>query len=126
MMPMKFYKCKNCNQVHVKLIDYEMPAERCSVKANEIIPNNCDGDKNIHVPQIRKIGNFVTITVGKEEHPMVDIHYISFILLETNQGVQYKYLNKNAPPLVDFIVANDEEIVNVYVYCTIHSLWSLH
>ena len=123
---MRFYQCRNCNQVHIKLIDYDLPVYCCESEADEIIPNNCDGDEDIHIPVIRKIGNFVTINIGKKLHPMVDIHYISFVLLETNQGIQYKYLKKNTLPLVDFIVANDEEILNVYVYCTTHSLWSLH
>lgn len=123
---MKFYICKNCNQVHIKLIDYELPAYCCEKKVDEIIINSSAGEEHTHIPKIRKIGNFVTITVGQETHPMVDIHHISFILLETNQGVQYKYLKKNEPPLADFIIANNEEILNVYVYCTIHSLWSLN
>ena len=107
----------------MKMIDYDLPASCCGTEVEEIIPNN---DDSIHAPVIRKIGNFVTVTVGEEMHPMVDIHYISFVLLETSQGVQYKQLMKNTLPIVDFIVGNNEEIVNVYIYCNVHSLWSLH
>lgn len=123
---MKFYYCKNCNQIYVKIIDYNLPFYCCDHQAEEIIPYCCNEHDKIHTPQVRKIGNFVTIIVGEDPHPMVDIHYISFIVLETNQGIQYKYLKKNESPIADFIVANNEEILNVYVYCTLHSLWSLH
>ncbi len=121
---MKFYICKNCNQVHIKLID-NIPSYCCDNEVEELIPN-CFGDKETHLPKVRQVGNFITITVGEEEHPSVDIHHISFILLETNLGAQYKYLKTNEIPLADFIISNDEKILNVYVYCTLHSLWSLH
>ena len=123
---MEFYQCKNCNQVFIKLIDFGIPPHCCDNEADAIISNSFADEMQDHVPKIRKIGNFVTITVGEKAHPMVDIHYIYFILMETNQGIKYKYLRKNEYPLADFIVANDEEILNVYVYCTLHSLWSLH
>jgi|SRR5690554_4908406 len=123
---MKFYLCNNCNQVHIKVIDNDIVGSCCDEKLQEIIPNFAETEKSIHMPRIRQTGNFVKIIVGEDEHPMVDIHYISFILLETNLGVQYKRLDKKSSPSADFIIANNEEIVNVYIYCTLHSLWSLN
>ena len=61
---MKFYICRNCNQVHMKMIDYDLPASCCGTEVEEIIPNN---DDSIHAPVIRKIGNFVTVTVTANE-----------------------------------------------------------
>lgn len=122
---MTFFKCNKCNQVFHKLIDNDLPVYCCDIKADELIPNQSEEEALIHVPQIRQIGNFVTIKIGKDEHPMVDIHHILFVLIETNFGVQYKYLSKNDTPVIDFIIANDEAIKNVYVYCTVHSLWTL-
>lgn len=122
---MKFFRCKICNQVHIKLLDNDTLLFCCNKQVEELRPNR-EGEKIIHIPQVRRIGNFVTVTVGEELHPMVNIHNIVFILLETNKGIQYKYLKKNELPMADFIITNDEEILNVYVYCTLHSLWSLH
>ncbi len=122
---MKFYRCTECDQIHIKLIDQNNDMTCCNAPTEELVENNFPDEARNHVPKIRKIGNFVTITIDNN-HPMVDIHHIEFICMETNKGFKYKKLNINQEPKVQFILANDEEITNVYLYCNLHSLWSLH
>jgi superoxide reductase len=97
----------------------------CCGSDTEVLGENLIHEEALnHKPIIRKIGNFVTISVDRS-HPMVDVHHISFICMETNKGFQYKKLLLETNVKADFILANDEEIINVYMYCNIHQLWNL-
>ena len=87
----------------------------------EIIPNTVDAAKEKHVPVIEQHGDHVTIKVGSVPHPMLDVHYIEFILLETQTGYQVKYLTPNDQPEADFAVT--EPIKAAYEYCNLHGLW---
>ena len=110
---MTFYYCSTCNQVHINLIEQESPMICCEEETKRLESNH-NGD-DIHTPIIRKIGNFLTVSIH-DNHPMMDVHHIRFICLETNQGFQVKYLNHTDDPKSNFILAKDEEIINVYAF----------
>ncbi|MFW5865046.1 MAG: desulfoferrodoxin family protein [Candidatus Izemoplasmataceae bacterium] len=118
---MKFIMCPSCNQVFINLISSEQNAHCCNQEMIELKPIENDKD---HIPHIRKIGNFVTITIGKN-HPMVSTHHIVFIFIKTNQGFQFKDIRNEKEAKAEFILAKNEEIENVYIYCNIHLLTSL-
>lgn len=122
---MKFYRCSTCDQVHTNLIDSNKKTTCCGEEVEELIANDIKDELSNHRPLIRKTGNFVTITVDNN-HPIIDVHRIDFVFLETNQGFQYKKVPLNQVVKADFILAKEEEIVNVYIYCNLHLLWSLH
>lgn len=122
---MIFYYCKGCNQVIYKLISEDKLLTCCGHKMEELKSNIEPNLRDEHLPVIRKTGNFVTVTVGNK-HPMLDIHRISFIMIETNQGNMYKDTEHLEDAKASFILANQEEIVNIYVYCSVHRLWSLY
>ena len=69
-------------------------------------------------------GNKVMASVGAVEHPMLDVHYIMFIAIETTHGKQVKYLKPGEAPYAEFLLAEGEELVKAYEYCNLHSLWS--
>lgn len=117
---MKFYTCSGCNQVYIKLVDTEKPMMCCELETIELTPENTD---EAHKPIIRKIGNFVTLSLDPES-PMIDVHQIQYMFLETNQGFQFKAIPKGSKPEAKFILNNDEHIVDAYVYCNIHWLSS--
>ena len=121
---LKFYQCNHCKQIIIKLLDKNVPVMCCGEKMQELIPNNSDGAGEKHVPVISQNGNVVTVSVGSVEHPMVEVHYITMIILETNKGYQVKHLTPEMAPKADFVLAEDEEVVNAYEYCNLHSLWS--
>lgn len=121
---MKFYRCSNCDQLHMNLIDNNSQMMCCDTQTEEVIENSIEDEYENHKPLVRKVGNFVTISLNNN-HPMIDVHHIDFIFLETNQGFQYKKVSTNSVAKVDFILAKEEEIVNVYVYCNLHSLYKL-
>ena len=91
-----------------------------------VVPNSNDNATiEKHVPEVKKVGNEVTVNVGSVLHPSTPDHYIEWIELETNSTVQREYLKPGDVPSAKFILTKeDEEIVNVYAYCNIHGLWS--
>ena len=89
----------------------------------ELTANTTDAALEKHVPVIAADGNTVTVTVGSVEHPMLDAHYIQFIILETNQGYQKKDLKPGEAPVAKFALSDGETAVAAYEYCNLHGLW---
>ena len=120
---MKVYRCLKCEEI-VIMRDDDKKIKCCDEEMLELIPNSAEGEKDIHVPLIRRIGSLVTISVGEKPHPMVDVHHLEFVLLETDKGLYYKKLELDSEPIVDFLLLNDENIIRAYAYCNDHELWS--
>ena len=76
-----------------------------------------------HVPVYSVDGNLVSVKVGSVEHPMLDVHSIQWIAVESKQGVQIKYLQPGQAPEAVFALAEGDELVAVYEYCNLHGLW---
>ena len=116
---MKFYKCKDCDNIMI----LSAPNACCTKDWAELIPNTTDAAGEKHVPVIEADGQSVNVKVGAVEHPMLDAHYITWILLETNQGYQKKDLVPGVKPVVSFALAEGETAVAAYEYCNLHGLW---
>ena len=86
-----------------------------------VTPNTTDGANEKHVPVIEQHGDFVTVKVGSVEHPMLDVHYIEWIVLETATGYQKHDLKPGEKPEAHFAVT--EPVVAAYEYCNLHGLW---
>ena len=87
----------------------------------EIAPNTTDGAHEKHVPVIEQHGDHVTVKVGSVTHPMLDAHYIEWIVLETATGYQKHDLQPGEAPEAHFAVT--EPVVAAYEYCNLHGLW---
>lgn len=90
-------------------------------EGTEIIPNTTDGAFEKHVPVIEHNGDSVVVKVGSVAHPMLDVHYIEWIVLETATGYQKKDLKPGDAPEASFAVT--EPVVAAYEYCNLHGLW---
>ena len=117
---MKFYQSKE---------SAEIIAVRESEAADltgyeEIIANTVDAAKEKHVPVISREGQTVTVTVGSVLHPMTDVHYIAWILLETKNGEERKELKPAEEPVAQFYVAEDDAVIAAYEFCTLHGIWA--
>ena len=55
-------------------------------EGEELIPNTVDAAFEKHVPVIEHNSDSVTVRVGSVAHPMLEAHYITFIVLETASG----------------------------------------
>ena len=120
---MKFYRCKHCGNIIAHIHDSGVRCVCCGETMEELIPGTSDGALEKHVPVIRQDGALVTVTVGSAEHPMLDAHYIMWIMLETKQGRQRKALKPGDKPVAQFALTDGDEVVCAYEYCNLHGLW---
>lgn len=116
-MSIHFYKCNETGAIFPAL--QGVPAGNLT----ELIPGTTDAAQEKHVPAVVVDGNTIRVTVGSVEHPMLDVHYIQWIVLETKKGFEVKYLVPDTAPYAEFIVADGDEPVAAYEYCNLHGLW---
>ena len=86
-MATKFYRCRHCGNVIIKLVDSKVPVVCCGEQMQELIPNTVDASNEKHVPVVTRLDNCkLKIEVGSTLHPMTPEHHICFIYLETKRG----------------------------------------
>ena len=119
---MKFYKCEGCGKIAVLFRESACPTKCCGEPMVEVVPGTVDAAREKHIPDVKIEGDKVFVQVGSVAHPMLDAHYIQFICLETENGVQIKYLKPGQEPKAEFSL-NGEKPVAVYEYCNLHGLW---
>lgn len=92
-------------------------------EGKRLIPNTVDAAFEKHVPQIFIDGDTVTVQVGSIEHPMLDAHWIQFIVLETATDYQVKDLKPGEKPVAVFTLAPGAKPIAAYEHCNLHGLW---
>ena len=120
---MKFYVCEHCGNIITKFKDSNVPVVCCGEKMKELVPGTSDGAVEKHVPIVVLDGRSVHVTVGSVLHPMVDVHYIQWVVVETTKGIHKYNLLPNEDPKVEVRLADNEEFVSAYEYCNLHGLW---
>ena len=120
---MTFYRCEHCGNIIAHLVDSGVRCVCCGEQMKPVVPNTSDGAGEKHVPVIAVEGQKVTVTVGSVDHPMLDAHYIQWILLETKEGRQRKTLKPGDKPVAVFMLTEGDEVVAAYEYCNLHGLW---
>lgn len=123
MKEVKFYRCKHCGNIIVKLIDSKVPVKCCGENMEEIIPNSTECAQEKHIPTVNRVGNVVMVCVSDVIHPMTEKHLINFVLLHTANGYYVKEFVYTDEPKCEFMIKEDEEVINVYAYCNLHGLW---
>ena len=122
-MEVKLYRCTHCGNVAIKVISSGVPMVCCGEKMEELIPSSVDASLEKHVPVVTREGNYVTVDVGSVAHPMVEEHYIQFVILETTAGVQIAELHPGDEPKAVFAVLSGAEVIKAYEYCNLHGFW---
>ena len=122
-MEVKFYRCATCGQIIEMIKKKPCPVMCCGKPMEEIVPGTTDASVEKHVPVWEEKDGLVTVTVGSVEHPMLEAHYIQFIVLETKQGYQKKDLKPGDKPCAEFVLADGDGAVAAYEYCNLHGLW---
>ena len=89
----------------------------------ELVPGTVDAAVEKHIPVYEVNDGKVVVTVGEVEHPMVEAHYIEWIVVQTNQGVHRKHLAPEQEPKTCFRLCDNETVEAVYAYCNLHGLW---
>ncbi|MDO4377792.1 MAG: desulfoferrodoxin family protein [Erysipelotrichia bacterium] len=119
---MKIYRCSICGNIIVKLSDSGVTPTCCGEEMVLLKANTTDGALEKHVPQVKLNENHVEVQIGEVIHPMIETHYIEWVLLETDKGFQVKYLKPQQEPRCCFELG-DEKLLAVYEYCNLHGLW---
>ena len=114
---MKFYQCKECKKVIVSREELALDGYI------ELQAGSVDASKEKHVPLVTKKCKQVKVDVGSVQHPMTSEHLIEWVLMETTQGYQIKYLTADSVPVCNFSLTDGDSLVAVYAYCNLHGLW---
>ena len=120
---MKILKCQKCKTIHQVLKEGTCKPTCCGEEMKELIANTTDAAKEKHVPVVTQEEKHITVTCGEVPHPMEENHYIEMMMIETNKGLQIKYLKPQEEPVAHFILEEEETFQNAYAYCNLHGLW---
>ena len=89
---MKIYVCKKCGNVVLKLEDKSEALVCCGDKMELVDANTTEAATEKHLPVYEINDGMINIKVGEVEHPMTDDHYISFIILASDDNYMIKKL----------------------------------
>lgn len=120
---MKFYKCNVCGNLVEMVKESGVTMVCCGQNMTELIPGTSDGAHEKHVPVYKVDGCKVSVNVGAMDHPMLDEHYIEWVIVETDKGVYRINLKPEEAPKVEIKIADSENVIAVYAYCNLHGLW---
>lgn len=122
-MKTNFYVCPVCGNVIVKLVDSGVVPHCCGRPMMLLEENESDGLGEKHLPALHRVDECtIHVEVGEKPHPMSPDHYIQFILLESEQGLQVRFLKPDRRPTATFFCGRDKPTA-VYEYCNLHGLW---
>lgn len=123
-MKAKFYRCSVCGNVIIKLVDSGVTPICCSKEMEVLKVNTVDHAGEKHLPVAKMCFNGkMTVHVGEEAHPMTTEHWIQFIAVETEKGIQVRYLDPGDRAKAIFRIPMDDSPVAIYAYCNVHGLW---
>ena len=118
----KFYICEHCGNIVEMVHDAGVKPVCCGQKMNEPVPNTVEASGEKHIPAVTVREGIVEVNVGSVNHPMAEEHFIEWVELITDKGIQRKYLNAGEAPNA-FFQLGDDKAVAVYAYCNLHGLW---
>ena len=121
---MKFYRCKHCGKIVALVKEVKVPTICCGEAMQELVPNTEDGAYEKHIPVVELNGNIATVKVGEVTHPMLDVHYVEWIMIQTNFGNQRKVLKPGDEPVARFALLEGEKVERALEYCNLHGLYS--
>ena len=122
-MKQKFFVCKHCGNVVAMIRDMGVPVYCCGEKMQELAPGTTEASSEKHIPVYQVSGNTVHVTVGAAEHPMTREHFIEWVCLETEHGIQYAHLTPDDKPKAKFSLYDGDKVQAVYAFCNQHYLW---
>ena len=122
-MKQKFLICRHCGNLVAVIRDNGVPIYCCAEKMQELVPGTTEASGEKHIPVYEVQGNTVHVAVGSVAHPMTREHYIEWVCLETEHGIQYAHLSPEDKPEAQFSICDGDEVRTVYAFCNQHDLW---
>lgn len=118
------YRCGVCGNITEVLHVGGGTLSCCGQPMNFLDENTADTSLEKHVPCIQKSTDVFLVKVGeKQDHPMMEAHYIVWIELITNAGTYRKFLKPGDKPEAEFQVGTGEVVTGAREYCNLHGLW---
>ena len=118
----RIYRCIHCGNIITVVEASGVNIVCCGEDMMELVANTTDAALEKHIPVIDLGGHVVNVKIGEIDHPMNSDHYIMWIYLETENGMQFKYFKPGDAPQLSFTLVDDKPLV-VYAYCNLHGLW---
>ncbi len=115
-----FLRCDTCGNIAELIRDEGPDLICCGEPMVKLEAGTTDAAQEKHVPVATREDGNIHVVVGSVEHPMVDAHYIEWIALVTDNGIERINLSPGDEPKAVFC---DREDVDVYEYCNLHGLW---
>ena len=122
-MKQKFSICRHCGNIVASILDKGVPIYCCGEEMLALIPGTTEASGEKHIPVYQVKDNIVHVTVGSVEHPMTAQHFIEWVCLETEHGIQYAHLTPDDQPKAKFAIYDGDEVRAVYAFCNQHDLW---
>ena len=118
-----YYYCEECGHVVQVVVSGAPTLTCCGQDMVRLEAKTEDAGKEKHVPVIEAKGDTTLVKLGSVPHPMTQEHHIAFIEVVTKDGKRGRAsLEPTAAPEAEFNL-KAEDIVAVYAYCNLHSLW---
>lgn len=121
---MRVFRCNKCKNTITFLTEKSGCTPMCcGEEMVELKANTTDAATEKHVPVVEINGSTVTVCVGEVEHPMLEEHYIQFIILETSNGYYKADLKPGDKPVATFVLPEGVKAVAAYELCNLHGFW---
>jgi superoxide reductase len=118
------YRCSICGNIVEVLHVGGGTLVCCDQPMNYLEESTADTSLEKHVPFIEKTDKGYLVKVGeKQDHPMLDAHYIVWIELNTDKGTYRKFLKPGEKPEAEFLINESEIAISAKEYCNLHGLW---
>ena len=108
-----FYRCEVCGNMVALIKSGGGTLACCGQDMTKLVANTVDASQEKHVPDVKIDGKKIMVQVGSVEHPMVSEHYIEWIAIVTDNGIERINLSPGDEPKAIF--AGKEGSVDVLI-----------
>ena len=120
---LEIYRCNRCGNIVEVVKGNGAPMVCCGEKMELLESKTADASIEKHVPFIEEIADGYKVRIGeKQNHPMMEKHYIQWVELIVGSRVYRKEFTHNDTPEVIFKVEKADKVV-AREYCNLHGLW---
>lgn len=120
-MEIKFFRCNNCGNVIVKVVDSGVVPVCCGEEMEELKPQTTEKGQEKHIPvATMDEKKNLNVKIGSVPHPMTLEHHIEFVAVETNNGCHISFLDGPAETKMNLGLEKPQA---VYEFCNLHGLW---